>query len=133
MNLAWYFSVCHTCLVHTCRDASEHHFRITKWQHVRENKFILTFLWTAVLLARAEVLEAIQIALAATVTKGLTLHGGHVEEVAMKQTTAGSLVFRKPADLGNLWGEDLSMGLDQVAYYGLHAAFARLHEDHRMP
>lgn len=88
------------------RDASEqHHFRMTQWQQVRVKKFILTFLWTAVLLTRGEVLEAIRIALAATVMKELTLHGGHVEEVAAKEGPAGSLLFRKPADLRNLWGE----------------------------
>lgn len=70
------------------------------------SEFILTFSWTAVLHARGEVLEAIRIALAATVGKGLTLHGGHVEEVAVEEGTTGSLLFRKPADLGNLCGEE---------------------------
>lgn len=57
---------------------------LLKWPQVTANKFILTFPRTAVLCAGSEVLEAVQIALAATVKKGLTLHGGHVEEVAVK-------------------------------------------------
>ncbi len=95
--------ICHTA-VHACRDASQHPFRITQFAAV--NKFILTFSWTAVLHARGEVLEAIGVALAAPVVEGLTLHGGHVEEVAGKEGTAGSLLFRKSADLGNFWGEE---------------------------
>lgn len=38
--------------------------------------------------------------------KWLTLHGGHVEEVAGDETPAGSLFFRKSADWGNLCGEE---------------------------
>ncbi len=34
--------------------------------------------------AGGEVLEAIAVALAASVIEGLTLHGGHVEEIAAK-------------------------------------------------
>lgn len=69
---------------------------------VKVNKCLLTFLWTAVLLARGEVLEAVGIALAATIVEGLTLHGGHVEEVAQVEGAARSLLLGKPADLGNL-------------------------------
>lgn len=65
--------------------------------------FLLTFPWTAVLHARVEILEAVGVPLAAAVVEGLTLHAGHVEEVATEEGTAGSLLFRKPADLGNLW------------------------------
>lgn len=90
------------------------------------NTLRLTFFWAAVLCAWGEVLEAIGVALAATVIKGLTLHGGHVEEVAVKQAAAGSLLFGKPTDLGNLWGEewqDLRLGLEQdskVIVYLVH-------------
>lgn len=62
-------------------------------------------MWTAVLHARGQVLEAIGIPLAATIVKGLTLHGGHVEEVAPEEPAAGSLLLGKPTDLGNLWVE----------------------------
>lgn len=48
-------------------------------------------------------MEAIGIALAATVGEGFTLHGGHIEEVTVKEAPAGSLISRKPADLGNFW------------------------------
>lgn len=65
-----------------------------------------TFFWTAVLLAGCEVSEAIGIALASTVIKGLTLHGGHVEKVAAKEGPACSLLLREPADLGNLWDSE---------------------------
>lgn len=92
-------------VVHAGRGAFQHPLGITQRQLVTVNKFILTFSGTAVLHARGEVLEAIRIALAAPVVKGLTLHGGHVEEVAAKEGTAGSLLFRKPADLRDLWGE----------------------------
>lgn len=51
-------------------------------------------------------MEAIGIALAASVIKGLTLHGGHIEEIAAKEATAGSLIFRKPADLWDLWDSE---------------------------
>lgn len=44
--------------------------------------FLLTFSWAAVLHAGATVLEAIGVPHAATIIEGLTLHGGHVEEVA---------------------------------------------------
>lgn len=60
---------------------------------------------TAVLHARGEVLESIGVPLTATIIKGFTLHGGHVEEVATEEGTARSFLFRKPADLGNLWRE----------------------------
>ena len=63
---------------------------------------ILTFSWTAVLLAGGEVFEAVGIALAATVIKGFALHGGHVEEVALKEGPSRSLLFREPANLGDL-------------------------------
>lgn len=78
-------------------------------QHVRVNRFVLTFSWTAVLLAGGEVWEAVGIALAAAVVEGLTPHAGHVEEVAAKEGAAGSLLFGKPADLGNLWGQNGKM------------------------
>lgn len=48
------------------------------------NKFVLTFVRTAVIGAGVEVHEAVQIAHATTVRKGLALHGGHVEEEALK-------------------------------------------------
>lgn len=65
-----------------------------------------SFSWTAVLLAGGEVLEAIVVALTAAVIERLTLHGGHVEEVAVEKGPAGSFLFRKPADLGNLWDSE---------------------------
>lgn len=65
---------------------------------------LLTFSWTAVLHAGGLVLEAVGVPLTAAVVKELAPHGAHVEEVAAEEGTAGSFLFRKPADLGNLWG-----------------------------
>lgn len=62
-----------------------------------------TFVWSTVLHARHLVLEAVLVALTATVDKLLTLHGGHVEEVAPVHGTAGALLLLEPADLGDLW------------------------------
>lgn len=63
-------------------------------------------MWTAVLHARSEVLEAVGVPLASPVIEGLTLHGGHVEEVTGEEGTARSLVSRKPADLGDFWDSE---------------------------
>lgn len=63
-------------------------------------------MWTAVVHARGEVLEAVGVPMAASIIKGLTLHGGHIEEEAGQEGTAGTLLFRKPADLGNLWDSE---------------------------
>lgn len=71
-------------------------------QHFRTEELLLTFLRTAVLHAGGQVFEAVGVPLAPSIRKWLTLHGGHVEEVDGEEGTAGSLVFRKPADLGNL-------------------------------
>lgn len=60
-------------------------------------------MWSTVLHARHLVLEAVLVALTATVDKLLTLHGGHVEEVAPVHGTAGALLLLEPADLGDLW------------------------------
>lgn len=65
---------------------------------------VLTFLWAAVLHAGVEVIEVVGVARAAAEREGLTLHGGHVEEVAVKEAPAGSLVSAEPADLRNLCG-----------------------------
>lgn len=62
-----------------------------------------TFVWSAVLHARQLVLEAVLVALAASVDELLTLHGGHVEVVAQEIGPAGTHLFLEPADLGDLW------------------------------
>lgn len=89
-------------------------------------KTFLTFFGAAVLHTRGVVLEAIEVPLAATVIEGLTLHGGHVEEVAGEEATTGSLLFRKPADLGDLWSKELQLRLDQCA---LSSICAHLHKN----
>lgn len=92
---------------------------MAQWQRVTANKFILTFSWAAVLRASSEVSEAIWIAPAATVNKGLALHGGHVEEVEPEEGTTGSHLFGIPADLGNFWGErdDKIWDLDYIRVF----------------
>lgn len=60
-------------------------------------------MWSAVLHARQLVLEAVLVALAASVDELLTLHGGHVEVVAQEIGPAGTHLFLEPADLGDLW------------------------------
>lgn len=60
-------------------------------------------MWSAVLHARQLVLKAVLVALAASVDELLTLHGGHVEEVAWDKGLTGTHLFLEPADLGDLW------------------------------
>lgn len=43
--------------------------------------------------------------MAAAVVEGLTLHGGHVEEVLPEHGTAGTHLFGESADLGDFWRE----------------------------
>lgn len=64
---------------------------------------VLTFLGAAVLFAGGQVLEAVGVAEAAAVVKGLTLHGGHVEEVLPQQGTTRTHLLRESADLGDFW------------------------------
>lgn len=92
------------CNATVCTRTGGSHLRITQWQHVTVYTSVLTFLWAAVLHARVEVIEVVGIARAAAEREGLTLHGGHVEEVAGKEAPAGPLVSGEPADLGNLCG-----------------------------
>lgn len=51
-------------------------------------------------------METVGVPTTAPVVKGLTLHGGHVEEVAGEQGPAVSLLFREPTDLGDLCEEE---------------------------
>lgn len=61
------------------------------------------FLRFAVLQARLQSLETVLITLTAAKIEHFTLHGRHIEEVALEQGTASALILWKPADPRNLW------------------------------
>lgn len=54
-------------------------------------------------------MKAVRVPPAAPVGKGLTLHSGHVEEVAGKEATTVTLFFGKSADLRNLWNSETGL------------------------
>lgn len=54
-------------------------------------------------------MKAVRVPSAAPVVKGLTLHSGHVEEVAGKEATAVTRFFGKSADLRNLWNSETGL------------------------
>lgn len=62
---------------------------------------ILTFRRSAIFHTLLKAQKLVVIALTTTIIEGLTLHGGHIEEITLEEATAGPLFLLKTTDLGD--------------------------------